>query len=1162
MKKIAFFTFFVLISTLPLHSQVFFSEVSPSNGTVKDMHSKTSDWIELSTDSNSVNIGGWRISDKPEISEAFRLPEKLITRDSPLLLFASGNSRSAEVVHELIGEGSWIGRWSSWERNTFNYTQISNNSTITVRINSIQHDSTHVEAVLMIRENLSENSRYIGIAVQSNGICVRHVKPSTNPNADGLFFRLENCPIDVNFPDCYLRLKKFNDSIMLSVSRDGFYWYNSDFIHFPIKADNYYAGIAIAPTTYNLSNNIRLTYSRLMIDDQLIYNGFEKVIGIMLKNTPKKNLCNEIHLPFRLSASGERLYLWNTVGELTDTISWKQLPSGTTYGRDINGNQSLLKNPTPGIRNSFIANGYCNNPTLNFPSGFYKNTFYSKLLDTTDNKVHFTTNGEVPDEKSPILHKDSLLHIIDNTIIRLRSYRDNFIPSECITYTYIFDQRENYPAIFLNAPDKYWWSDSLGLLYESNGKNNHYSGLEIPISLEYLKNNKSQFRANAGCSLRGSYSRTLPQKPFDINFRNRYGSSTLKYRLFDKPINEFEKFALRNGGQDWWSISFRDNVSAVLAKNSGLMYQDFQPTRVYINGDYWGHYMLQENSGDEFVADNYNIDKDNIAMIGMGGNPLHGSSKDFNKWRVNLLKSDCSIDSVFKEFSKYIDISQFYLYTSLQVFIGNRDFPGNNVKLWKDTVNNSPWRFILYDTDLAHASQWGYDADVLKQILSPVQLNWANDTLSTAVWRKFFSNRNCRNGFLTVLADELNTHFSSESYIRIIDSLHSIVQNEMSNHRNRWQMITTNWDEEIKRIKGFGSERQHIVSKQAVAAFSLKGLSLVQAHSSPPNVGNIIRVSKSIVTTNAGTAIFFKEVPISIEAISAKGWKFLHWRINDSVVSFSKDFMFAPELDNDKLIAEFILDTIVSDNSHKLAINEIMYKPHNNSDCKDWVELVNYDEKPINLSRWKLKDNNDNNEFILPTNFTLLPNEYLVICEDTNSFLKFYARPNNLLGNIEFGFGRGDQVRIYDSLGTIVDSVDYLASPPWDINADGTGNSLELLSPNLDNSYYGFWYVSGNKGGTPGWRNDPTTSAKNSDKEDIFCEFENHEITVRNLFNMPNLCIFINDFLGNVLTVLTPDVNNQVKFSLQNYSHGIYFVNCIDRITNKVILQKMVMYLQ
>lgn len=115
MKKIAFFAFFVLISTLSLHSQVFFSEVSPSNGTVKDMHSKTSDWIELSTDSSSVNIAGWRISDKPKISEAFTLPEKLITRDSPLLLFASGNSRSTEVVQELIGEVSWIGRWSSWK---------------------------------------------------------------------------------------------------------------------------------------------------------------------------------------------------------------------------------------------------------------------------------------------------------------------------------------------------------------------------------------------------------------------------------------------------------------------------------------------------------------------------------------------------------------------------------------------------------------------------------------------------------------------------------------------------------------------------------------------------------------------------------------------------------------------------------------------------------------------------------------------------------------------------------------------------------------------------------------------------------------------------------------------------------------------------------------
>ena len=1162
MKKIVYITNFLFSSVFSLYSQVFISELSPSNGVVKDKYSQTSDWVEIATDSSSVNIANWRISDKPDFNSAFTLPERWITSGSPLLLFASGNHNDSEVIHELTGAGSWIGRWSSWERNTFNYTQLSKNASLTVRINSIQHDSTPVEAVLMIRENLSENSRYIGIAVQSNGICVKHVKPSTNPNSDGLFFRLENCPIDVNFPDCYLRLEKVNDSIMLSVSRDGFYWYNSNFIHFPINTESYYAGIAIAPTNYALSQNIRLTYSRLIVNEQPIYVGFDKVIGIMLKTEPKKGLCNEIHLPFRLSASGETIYLWNKEGKLIDTISWLPLPYGTTYGSDISGTKSLLQIPTPGKKNGSIAKGICNNPKLNVPSGFYKSTFYVKLLDTTNNLVHFSVNGEIPNESSPRLHKDSLLHITSNSIIRIRSFNNDYIPSECLTYTYIFDQKENYPTLFLNAPDRYWWSDSLGILYEKDGKNNLYSGIEIPIALEYLHHNISQFKVNAGCSLRGSYSRTLPQKPFDISFRSRFGSSTLQYRLFDKPIHEFEKFALRNGGQDWWSTSFRDNISAILAKNSGLMYQSFQPTRVYINGHYWGHYMMQENSGDEFVANNYEADKNNISMVGMGGNPLHGSSKDFNIWRENLSKSDCSIDSVFEEHSNQIDINQFYLYTSLQVFIGNRDFPGNNVKLWKDTVNNSPWRFILYDTDLAHASQWGYDADIFKQILSPVKLNWANDTASTVIWRKFFSNRKCRDNFLTVLADELNTHFSAENYVRIIDSLNLIVKNEISDHRKRWKMITSDWDKEIQRLKGFGKERQNIVRKQAVEAFSLDGLSVIHVQTLPNNSGNYIKVSKSLYTENRDSAIFFKRVPIRIEAVSAKGWKFSHWRVNDSVIVTSNDFNFAPDHDTVMITAEFTQDTTVSSSKLQIAINEIMYKPQDDRDCKDWIEIVNYGKEPIDLSRWVLKDDSDAHFFTLPINSVLQSDEHLVVCEDTSKFLKFYARPHKFLGNLDFGFGRGDQVRLFDSSGIIIDSVSYLASYPWDVNADGTGNTLELRAPDLDNSYFGNWYATGIFGGTPGVENTPTLGAKETISDTIRCFVHNSEIIILNMLNKNGLLIFVTNLEGKVITKFVHEPGNEIRISLSEYPHGVYLINCLDIFSNKIVLQEKVLYLQ
>ena len=38
-----------------------------------------------------------------------------------------------------------------------------------------------------------------------------------------------------------------------------------------------------------------------------------------------------------------------------------------------------------------------------------------------------------------------------------------------------------------------------------------------------------------------------------------------------------------------------------------------------------------------------------------------------------------------------------------------------------------------------------------------------------------------------------------------------------------------------------------------------------------------------------------------------------------------------------------------------------------------------------------------------------------------------------------------------NSVGTIMDAVDYLSVSPWPVAANGTGATLELINPGLDN---------------------------------------------------------------------------------------------------------------
>jgi hypothetical protein len=76
-----------------------------------------------------------------------------------------------------------------------------------------------------------------------------------------------------------------------------------------------------------------------------------------------------------------------------------------------------------------------------------------------------------------------------------------------------------------------------------------------------------------------------------------------------------------------------------------------------------------------------------------------------------------------------------------------------------------------------------------------------------------------------------------------------------------------------------------------------------------------------------------------------------------------------------------------------------------------------------------------------------------------------------VIGDFGFGLGStGDEIRLFDETGNLMDSVVFSNSSPWPEAPDGNGPTLELIGPDRDSSLPASW-AAGTIGGTPGLEN-------------------------------------------------------------------------------------------
>ena len=1140
-----------------IHAQnIKINEVVSSNSEYTDEDGDTPDWFELhNSGSQNVSIDGWFISDDPDEFDKWAFPNITLAPDEYLLVWASKKDRSSIAYpRTLINQGDLFKYLTPSAEPNSNWNTLAFD------------DSSWAESASGFGYGDGDDATVLPNSTRS--VFLRKVFQITDIS------EVSSLILDIDYDDGFVAY--INGIEVARANINGVPPpYNSGTIQ-DHEAQLYLGGTPERFLITDFSSILNTGENILTIQAHNVSPGSSDLTIIpfltAVFNTPNSsgvsppeilNLITNLHTNFKISSGTETLFLSDASENLIDELTAENLPPNTSVGISISsGNLVSYLETTPGYENSSTEFIGAVQSEVNFSqeSGAIDGPFNLTLSGNSSGEViHYALGGEEPTESSPIYTQP--IEISANTSVRARIFLANYFPSPIFTKSYIQNSNHEIDLMLLStAPNNFFDEDNGIYVFGPNGTystNQPYFGAnfwedwERPIHFSFHENGTDQFSEfNAGVKIYGGWSRGQNgQRSLALFARGQYGDSKFDHSFFDQlEYDNFEALVLRNSGQDWMRSSMKDIMLTSLMRGSGLDFQEHNPVATYLNGEYWGMYNLREKINEHMLASKHNIDADDITLLTNNAEEIEGSNEEYTQLIEYVTTSDLTIDSNFEYVNEQIDLTEYTLYQASNIFFNNTDWPGNNIKFWKHPAGK--WRWIMYDTDFGFGPFWNinnYQENTLSFALEPNGSGWPNPSWSTLLFRRLTTNLGFRNKFINRYADELNTRFLSNNVITHIDQIYATIEPEVISHYERWRNdpSLTNIGVNINNISGwvgyhidqmkiFADNRPSIVKNHILSQFNLPDFHPLTITNTNVSEGSVEVNENLMIQESSWTGDYFQTVPVQLTAIAANGFEFSHW---------SGDLTSTEETISISIVGAFevIPNFTESQITDPIVINEINYKSSDDFNADDWVELYNPNSTSIDLSGWQLKDDDDSHVYEIPSETQIEGNSFIVLVKDASDFSDVFPDITNYIGELGFGFGNSDSVRLYNDSGVLQDEVVYDSDDPWSDCAKETGYTLELITADLDNSLPGSWDCINNYGSP----NAVNSSSLSSD-EDIVTTVKIYPNPVQNTLYIKGVS---NQFNLQVFTITGQhilDNPNSTAIDVSQLKQGMYFIKIIE----------------
>ena len=579
--------------------------------------------------------------------------------------------------------------------------------------------------------------------------------------------------------------------------------------------------------------------------------------------------------------------------------------SRTSYARLSDGGTEwgTTGNPTPGESNaaSSFATAQLPAPVVDTPAMLFGSPLTVRVTIPDGATLRYTTNGTAPTLTNGSTSADGVFTVYSSTCYRFRLFKDGMLPSTVVTRSYIEDNgNEPFPIISIVTDSKHIYGSYGVFSMSANGRPgngqtdpcNWNMDWDRPVNFEYITTDGecvvSQECDFATC---GGWSRAWTPHAFKLKAKKLYDlQNTFEYQFFDnKPFLKHKTLQIRNGGNDT-SARIKDGAIQGIVEKSGIYvdYQSWKPVHVYINGSSYAVLNMREPNNKDFAYSNYGYDTDLIDQFEIspdsGYVQMRGTEDSFLRWYE--LSANAADDDAYDEISKLVDLDNYINYMAIELYIGNWDWPQNNVKGFR-SQEDGKFHFVLFDLDGALSTDYPFYTFYNKQ-------NYQFDTLHGFDYSKNQSVEGRRNSleikFVTIFINMLNNpDFVKrfvDAYCLVAGSVFTsdLVRDVTSYRANLLAQggYVAPWGTANSIINSFANRQSNLVDQLQYFIWLDESTRFSASLSSNIEEGRILLNDQPVPTGKFSGPLF---LPVTLRAVAPAGYRFAGWGAMGSNVS-------------------------------------------------------------------------------------------------------------------------------------------------------------------------------------------------------------------------------------------------------------------------------------